>query len=256
MKDIAENETLPLKANENVPAVMPDQVLEMIERVASNPDADVSKLEKIMDLQERMLNRDAETAFNIDMAKLREELPPIIKNKRNNQTNSNYADLAEIKKTVDPLLSKYGFYDRYEDEFLDGNMIRTTCEIVHRQGHSKRNTVQFALDDKGIKGSVNKTSIHASASSMSYGQRISLCRALGVRIAEDDDGNGSGQEPISIEIAADIDSRINKLTDANEYKNKFLGYMKVNAIQEIPKGKLSKALTALRAKEERGHENS
>lgn len=253
MKDIAETEIAPLKANENVPAVMPNQVLEMIERVASNPDADVSKLEKIMDLQERMLNREAETSFNIDMAKLRKELPPIVKNKRNTQTNSNYADLAEIKKIVDPLLNKYGFYDRYEDEFLDNGMIRTTCEIVHHQGHSKRNTVQFELDDKGIKGSVNKTSIHASASSMSYGQRISLCRALGVRIAEDNDGNGSSNEPIAIEVAADIDSRIKNLPDGDTYISKFLSYMKVEAIQEIPKNKLSRALTALRAKE--GHEN-
>lgn len=229
--------------------------MSIIERVATDPDADVHKLEKLLDMQERVMDKQAEIEFNQDMAKLREELPVIIKNKKNSQTNSTYADLDNIKKHVDPLLTKYGFYDRYEDEYPSEGVVKTTCEIVHKTGHSKRNSVQFVLDDKGIKGSANKTAVHAAASSMTYGQRLALCRALGIRISQDDDGN-SARKTLPTERAAELDTRINKLKDAKEYKPKFLGYMKVERVDLIAEKDYLKAITAIEAKERNGGANA
>lgn len=233
---------------EVIEASQEQNVLAVIERVALSPDADVHKLEKMLDMQERIMDRQAEIDFNQDMAKLREKLDVVVKNKTNDQTCSKYADLDAIKKKVDPLLNEFGFYDRYEDEYPAVGLVKTTCEIVHKSGHSKKNSVQFDLDDKGIKGSVNKTSVHATASSMTYGQRLALCRALGIRISEDDDGNGTTTF-IDTETAAEIDTRIRKLKDAKEYTPKFLLYMKVKSIQEIPEKDYLKATNAIKAKE-------
>lgn len=219
--------------------------LSIIEKALSNPIFDADKLEKLINLQERILNKNAESAFNNDMVRLREELPIVVKNKRNSQTNSNYADLEAVQDVVYPLLNKYGFFDRYEDDYPADGLVGTTCEIVHRDGHSKRNRVQFSLDDKGIKGTVNKTLPHAIASSMTYGQRLSLCRALGVKIGLDDDGNLSGNKVISNDQGMQINSLIQS---SGADKTGFLNYMGVDELEKIKASDFNKAITALNAK--------
>lgn len=226
------------------PAQAPEAMTTVIERMATNPDVDVHKLEKMLEMQERIMDREAEQAFNIAMANLRKELPAVLKNKKNTQTNSKYADLDNIKKAVDPLLAQHGFYDRYEDDYPEAGMVGTTCEIVHEQGHSKKNRVQFVLDDKGIKGTTNKTTVHASASSMTYGQRLALCRALGIRISEDDDGNGAG-EKITDDQAAEIKQI---LKDTGSDTKKFLQWAGEKDVDSIPAVKYSRVMARLSEK--------
>lgn len=222
-------------------------MLAVIEKVALSPDIDVQKMEAILAVQERILDRQAQIEFNEDMAKLREELNthPVMRSRKNSQTKSSYADLEDVKMVVDPLLSKYGFFDRYEDDFPAQGVVGTTCVITHRAGHKERNRVQFALDDKGIAGSVNKTSIHATVSSMTYGQRVSLCRALGVRLTDDDDGNAAGSQAVTQEQAIWIDEM---LTATEADRAKFLEYMGVKAIDQIPAAAFNKAKTMLDSK--------
>jgi hypothetical protein len=228
-----------------LPAELPEKSLSTIADLARDPNMTPDKLNQYIDASMRIMNKQAEIEFNQDMAKLKDELKdtPIQKNKANTQTSSRYADLDAIKAIVDPLLAKYGFFDRYEDEFPDINTVRTTCEIVHRMGHSRRNTVQFGLDRTGIKGSVNKTDIHAAASSMTYGQRLSLCRALGIRISEDDDGNAAGSSKINAEQVSIIQGLLEETkTDIALFCSQ---YLKLPSLADIPCSGYSRVLNAL-----------
>lgn len=228
-----------------ITTVKDDPFLSMVERIALSPEANVENIERLYALRERDIARNAEEAFNIAMLQLRGELMPVLKNKQNNQTNSHYADLEAIQKVAHPLLEKYGFYDRYEDDYPAPNTVGTTCEIVHVRGHSKRNRVQFELDDKGIKGTVNKTSPHAAASSMTYGQRLSLCRAIGIRITKDDDGNLAGAKFIDDASIKAIRDLIEE-TKADEAR--FLQMMGASNIENILVKDYSMAVNALIAK--------
>lgn len=222
-------------------------MLAVIEKAALSPEVDVLKMEALLNLQERIMKKQAEIEFNQDMAALRGELNehPVIKSRKNAQTKSSYADLEDVKMVVDPLMTKYGFFDRYEDDYPSEGIVGTTCIITHKAGHKESNRVQFRLDDKGIAGSINKTQIHAAASSMTYGQRISLCRALGVRITEDDDGNAGGSQAITPEQSIWIEEML-EATGAD--KAKFLVYMGVKSIGDIPAAAFNKAKTALEGK--------
>lgn len=220
--------------------------LTIIEQHVADPNFTAEKLHSLIDANERILNKQAEIEFNRAMAMLRKELPAVVKNRKNNQTNSDYADLDAIKEVADPLLAKFGFFDRYEDEFLDNGIIRTTCEIVHEMGHSKRNTVQFVLDDKGIKGMVNKTPIHAAASTMTYGQRLSFCRAMGIRISNDDDGNLGGSKLIT---AQQVDVLRKWIDDTCADIKKFCEHFDIPSITEMAARDYQKATDLLKAKE-------
>lgn len=225
--------------------VQPDPFLAMIERVAANPQIDATKLRELLEVQVRQMAVQAELDFNTAMAQLRAELPAVARNKRNSQTNTDYADLEAFKKVADPLMAKYGFYDRYENDYPEPGIVGTTCEIVHKNGHSKRNRVQFAFDDKGIKGMTNKTVPHAMASSMTYGQRLSFCEALGFRIGEDDDGQAAGAV-LDTERAAEIDTKLRAMGE--EERPKFLKYMGTDDVRKIRAIDYQKAITALEAR--------
>jgi hypothetical protein len=220
-------------------------ILSVIERAASDPNVDVAKMKALLDMQIVVMDKQAEIEFNQAMAQLRKELTPIIKNKKNDQTNSRYADLDAIKAVADPLLVKYGFYDRYEEDYPSEGIIGTTCEIVHEKGHSKKNRVQFTLDNMGIKGTVNKTNVHAAASSMTYGQRLSLCRALGIRISEDDDGNLAGAQTITED---QINVLKERLVKSGMDQGKFFVYMRVGGWGEIKVRDLKKAENVIETK--------
>lgn len=220
---------------------------DLIASLAANPDVNVEKMQAIINMKIQTMNYQAECEFNVAMAALRKELGPVIKNRKNSQTNSKYADLDAIKKVADPLMAKHGFFDRYEDEMLEDGRIRTTCEIVHERGHSKRNSVVFAIDDKGIAGKTNKTQPHGIASAMTYGQRVSFCRALGIRIAEDDDGNAAGNQPIDDVEATTIREFLKRIESTEE---KLCEALQVARIEDMNKEQYARAIRQMKKKEQ------
>lgn len=225
---------------------------DLIAKLASDPNVDVNKMQAIIDMKiqvmEYQANVEATRAYNIAWTAFRKELGPVIKNRKNKQTDSKYADLDAVKKVVDPLLAKHGFSDRYKDEILENGQIKTTCEIVHEAGHVERNSVQFDIDDVGIKGTVNKTKIHGTASAMMYGQRISLCRACGIRIAEDDDGNAAGNTPIS---AKEMETVREYLDLTGSQEDKFCEAFKIERLANLNQEQLKTAMIQLKTKVKR-----
>ena len=219
-------------------------MMAIIEKVACDPNADFEKLEKLLSMQERIMDKQGVIDFNTDMISLRKVLPAITKNKRNGQTDSNYADLEAIKIIADKYLNDYNFYDRYEDDYPSETKVGTTCILTHINGHQTRNRVQFDLDDKGIKGMTNKTSIHATASSMTYGQRLALGRALGIRISEDTDGNLNSSLITQEQVVL-----LNKLADdVKADKAKFCKVMNVPSLADIMVRDYGRAVARLNIK--------
>lgn len=225
---------------------------DLIAKLASDPNVNIDKMQAIIDMKIQVMDyeteREATRAYNIAWIAFRKELGPVVKNRENKQTNSMYADLDAIKEVADPLLAKHGFADRYEDEILENGQIKTTCEIVHEGGHSKRNFVQFDIDDVGIKGTVNKTKIHGVASAMTYGQRISFCRACGIRIAADDDGNAAGREPITAKEMVKVREYL-ELTGSRE--EKFCEAFKIESLENLNREQLKTAMIQLKTKVKR-----
>jgi hypothetical protein len=81
-------------------------VMAVIERVASNPDADITKLERLIDLK-RTLDADrARAEFNAAFAEMQPKIPVIIE--RGNTDKGTYAELEDIVEVIRPILAGYG----------------------------------------------------------------------------------------------------------------------------------------------------
>lgn len=165
----------------------------IIEQAVANPEIDPDKMMKLLDVHERVFNKNAEISFNQAMVKCQEEMPTVVRDASNDQTRSKYAKFETIISTIKPTYTKHGFSLSFgTDDAAEGH-IRIVCDVMHSDGHSKRHHVDLPLDIAGIKGSVNKTGVHATASTHSYGKRYLVGMIFNIAQADqDDDGNSAG----------------------------------------------------------------
>ena len=186
-------------------------LMQVIARAASDPNVDVDKMERLLQMQERVRDRAAEQEFAEAMSRTQAAMPPVIKDKQNTQTNSQYASLESIAKIITPIYTGHGFSLSFNtDASPVENCVRITCDVLHRSGHSKRFTYDAPIDDSGIAGKVNKTPTHARGSSISYGQRYLTKLIFNLRIAgEDDDGNAASTSSAFLDWKSEIESAEN-----------------------------------------------
>lgn len=125
--------------------------------------------------------------FDNAMADAKAKIPTI---KRNREVDSGgrgpkyrFEDLAEIAKTVDPILSECGLNYRYNTAARPGEPITVTCIISHRSGH-REETSMSAGPDNGP----GRNAIQQIGSTVTYLQRYTLKAALGLAVSHDDDG--------------------------------------------------------------------
>ncbi len=201
---VDEAESLPVVASPEA------QIMQAISAIATNPDADIEKMERLMAMHEKMEDRQAEREFNAALAAAQAEIGPVTVNKENTHSKSKYANLEAIANRVRPILTTHGFSTTFR-ELPDPKQGHVKVEGVlrHRDGWKETYENEVPLDGVGAKGNANKTATHAHGSSLTYARRYCLMGMLDISITEDDDGNtgGGAQAPakISDEQAAEIE---------------------------------------------------
>ena len=181
--------------------------IQMIERASRDPAVDIDKMERLMQMHERMLNRQAETAYNSALSAMQTELPEItergeIKNK-NGGVQSKYALWEDVNKTIKPILSRHGFALSFRTG-NDGNKIVVTGILSHAAGHSASSVFALPVDTSG-----SKNEVQGLGSSTSYGKRYVASALLNLTSrGEDNDGAGNGEDKLSEQQIADFKASI------------------------------------------------
>src|SRR5215831_17096923 len=116
-------------------------VMALIERMATDPAADVEKLERLMAMHERLLARRAREDFAAALVALKPKLPKIKRTKYNAQTQSFYAPLEDIIETVDPILHEHGFALATKVIEQTETRITVRAELWHVGGHTEHTDV-------------------------------------------------------------------------------------------------------------------
>lgn len=175
-----------VQINTQPAATTPSALLEL----AVSQGADIDKLEKLMDLQERWQKGEAAKAFKQAMANFQAEKPELKKTQKASFTTKggghkeyNYASLPHVQRLVDPILSKFGLSYTWRQQ-QDGDTVTITCIVSHIDGHIEENSMSAPHDASG-----NKNAIQAIGSTVSYLKRYTLEGALGLSTDKDDDAN-------------------------------------------------------------------
>ncbi len=163
--------------------------LTMFERLASDPTVPVDKLEKLIELQERIMRHNAKAEFYAAFAAMQGEIPTISERGEilvNGQLRSKYARNEDIQGAVRPILQKHGFALSFRNEFKDG-LLTITGILSHRSGHSEQDTFAAKADSSG-----GKNEVQALGSTRAYGQRYTTLALLNIATTgEDDDAHGA-----------------------------------------------------------------
>lgn len=169
-------------------------VLSMVERVMASPDTDMSKLEKAMDLMDRMMAKQAQQQFYAAKASMQAQLPIIKKTgeiRVRGDLRSKYAKYEDIKRELDPLLGANGFSTTFETRTENG-MLVVTGRLTHVGGHHEELTLPLPFDDSG-----SKNNVQAIGSSISYGKRYCLTALVDVAVEdEDNDAQTADAKPL------------------------------------------------------------
>lgn len=234
-----------------VPVSESAAIFQIIERAARDPNVDLDKMERLMAMREREMTRIAQTAFNVAMKEAQAEMPQVVRNAKNTQTNSLYAKYETISDAIQPVITKHGFSLTFsEGTAAQPNHIRVLCDVMHEAGHTKQYYADIPFDNVGMKGNANKTNTHAYGSTKSYGKRYLKCDIFDVAVKnQDDDGNAAGGRVDEGQITTEQRDILLKLIEDTETDVvKFCEWAKVEAVADLLSRHYDKALGVLQAR--------
>lgn len=235
---------------QDLPTLQPVQITPMhMLQIAVQQGADLQKLEKLMELQERWEANQARKAFDAAISAAKAKIKPIVKNRevdfpaRNggSRTNYKYEDLAAIADAVDPILAENGLSYRHRSK-QEGKILTVTCILSHKDGHFEETTLFAGNDESG-----NKNGIQGIGSTATYLQRYTLKLALGLSTAKDDDGKAGGEteETLTEREIADLNALT---TEVGADKQRFLKHLGVESYEVIYRKKFREVCAMLEAK--------
>lgn len=252
------------RAVQDAPPV--DPFLAMVREVALNPNLDVTKLDALLKMQERIMDRQARQKFDAELAAMQAKFPVIERRGRieirkkgasgerdgDLLQSSPYAKWEDIVEAVNPVLQEHGFSLTFKPSMTEKGMVRVEGTLA---GHGWRETtfVELPHDSTG-----SKNSIQAIGSAQSYGKRMVGTALLNiVSRGEDDDGKTSG-EPIAeeevlsaeqleqvIDLAGAAQCPAPKLLDYLN-RNRPRGHRVAKELGDLPASRFDDVIAALR----------
>ncbi len=170
-----------------------DSFLSLVERAARDPSVDVGKMERLLDMAEKIHARKAESEYDQAMNAAQAEMRPVAQDSENPQTRSRYASYGAMDGALRPIYTQHGFSLSFGTKASVIDRVTVTCRVSHRAGHTERVEIDMPADGKGARGNDVMTKTHATGSAVSYGMRYLLKMIFNVSIGEyDDDGNAAG----------------------------------------------------------------
>lgn len=219
---------------------------EMI-RLAVSGGADLDKLEKLLAIQERWEAGEARKAYHQAMSDFKATPPKIEKDKKvgydgktGGRVSYSHASLANVTDKINEALSHHGLSASWRTK--QNGKIEVTCRITHSKGHSEETMLSADADNSG-----SKNSIQALGSTITYLERYTLLALTGLATFDMDDDAKSAEEVEKIG-----DKELHSLRDQfialDVKEGKFISYMGIEKLEDMPLSDYSKAQAALEAK--------
>lgn len=223
------------------PAENVSPMIAMIERVALDPNASIEKLERMLDMRDRLQAESARAAFSAAFAAASAEFPSIPLNGRGDK-NKPYALLKDIVNLTRPVLARHGLALSFGVESHSDRVV-VTAELMHVSGHSKTTSIELPRDTSG-----SKNAVQSVGSSQTYGQRYTAQAILGLSLGDDTDDDGASAGGKATITAEEYFQLRNLLDEAEADEARFCQFLKVQHLEELPSRMFANAVSALRKK--------
>ena len=196
-----------------------------------DPEKNIGVVERLIALQERQEQKQAERQFAVAFHGLQQETLGVeaVDMVPDKQGNPRYffASYEHIMEQVGPLLLKHGFSVSFDSEFKEDRLVMR-CTLTHVGGHSRVSTQYMRV---GAVYGANDAQNDGATATMA--RRYALCSALNIVIERDTDGKGDARyegEPISFDKAQTLREMVK---EAKADEAKFLKYAGAATYEEI-----------------------
>lgn len=258
------SQAMEVKRADDLPAVAEPTdtataLISMIERVALNPAVDIDKMERLLEMQERILARTAKVAYAAALAEMQPNLPVIErrgliqvrKKDANGERNGEvqqatpYALWEDINEAIRPVLQQYGFALSFRTGQSADGRVTVTGILSHREGHQEETTMVLQHDSTG-----SKNAVQAIGSSTSYGKRYTAMALLNLTSrGDDDDGRQAGAPAAINEQQRQELSDLLEATASDEAR--FFAFFGIEFLAEMPAKRFAEAKAMLEQKKAR-----
>jgi hypothetical protein len=238
------------------PANEGEAFLQMVERIARDPNANIEAMERLLAMRERVMAQNAKAAYTAAMMAVKPLLPVIdrkgrieIRDKHDPNKvlqSTAFAKWEDIDAAIAPTLAEHGFALTFRSGVAPDGKLTVTGIVSHRDGHSEETTVTLPHD-----GSGSKNAVQAVGSSLSYGKRYAATLLLNIRTkGEDDDGaaGGAAAQTITAKQHQELQALIDK-TEANVPR--FCQHFKIEGVVDLPAKRFEEAMNLLSAKKQK-----
>lgn len=228
-----------------------NNLLAVIARVVTDPALDVEKMQRLLDMQMQLENRQSQQAFSIAMNEAQTEMRAIGTDSNNSQTKSKYASFPALDRVMRPIYAKHGFALSFDtgDVALEG-CVRVLCYVSHSEGHSRTYHVDMPADGKGAKGGDVMTKTHATGAALTYGQRYLLKLIFNIAVGDDDDGNGASEK--DARITAEQTSTLREMLERHGSDiEKFCAYFGIEAVPDLKAKDYERAVAAINLRDKK-----
>lgn len=228
------NDSLVLSPPDAPPA---ENLLAVIAHAVADPRCDVAKMEKLLDMHQRIVTEQRKTAFMAAMARVAVKLPEI--GKLGQSHHGKYARLEDIDRAIRPIISEEGLSLSFDSQPIDGK-VRVTCKLSHADGHSETKQIDLPLDTSG-----SKNGAQSVISTVSYGRRA-LTKMFFNLVEAGEDTDANDPTCITEEQARDIRTMLQDLkSDERNFLDLIAG---VSTIEQIPARDHKRIINALETK--------
>lgn len=230
---------------EQHPASDAGSLMQIISRAAADPNVDIDKMERLMQMHERLVARTAEQEFNAAMTEAQKEMRRVSADATNPQTHSKYATYAKLDAELRPIYTAHGFALSFDEgDSPKPEHVRVICYVSHSGGFTRTYHKDMPADGKGAKGNDVMTKTHASGAAMSYGMRYLLKGIFNVAVGDEDrDGNApQSAQTISAAQAAQIRELI---AESGATDEKFCAWANIETVEDLLARDFDRAVSGL-----------
>lgn len=215
------------------PSEMARAIMDMAQKMTPEH---IGNLKALIEMQERLEQREAERKFVVAFNEMQKELPVFKRNgtleypkdknnpdgpKRQISKFARYDD--DISPVLDPILQAHDFTLTYDNELTSAGTLVVIAILRHIGGHVTRTrSPPLPCDSSG-----GKNNLQGWGSSSSYGKRYSAIPALNLKFeGVDDDGKRGGIQHLAEEQVTEL---VGLLKDTKTDEARFLQVMTADA---------------------------
>ena len=205
------------------------------------PGTSADQIERLIEAFGKIKADRARRAYDAAMIQMQPTLPIIAE--RGKTEKHTYALFEDLIETVRPILSRHGFALTHHVE-ASGNKVRVVAILAHIGGHREETSLVLPFDT-----SDGKSEIHAEASAVSYGRRITSVSILGIvsRGEDDDAKRASGSQDVEMISAAQKVEVLQLLADTGGDLPALLAMWKLSSLDDVTAAKVPELKAEIRA---------